>query len=75
MLAALAGPLRELPILVIAAYRSDELPRGHALRRLRTELRRGGALDELSLEPLDAGRHDRRGRARRRRAGRPHSPR
>jgi DNA-binding NarL/FixJ family response regulator len=53
VLAALAGSLRELPILVIAAYRSDELPRGHALRRLRTELRRAGALDELALEPLD----------------------
>src|SRR5215208_8092728 len=53
VLAALAGSLRELPILVIAAYRSDELPRGHALRRLRTELRRAGALEELALEPLD----------------------
>src|SRR4051794_4024068 len=53
LLAALAGSLKELPILVIAAYRSDELPRGHALRRLRTELRRAGALDELELEPLD----------------------
>ena len=53
LLAALAGSLGELPILVIAAYRSDELPRGHALRRLRTELRRAGALDELQLGPLD----------------------
>lgn len=53
VLAALAGSLGELPLLVIAAYRSDELPRGHALRRLRTELRRAGALDELALEPLD----------------------
>jgi len=53
VLAALGGPLRELPILVIAVYRSDELPRGHALRRLRTELRRAGALDELTLSPLD----------------------
>lgn len=55
LLAALGGSLKELPILVIAAYRSDELPRGHALRRLRTELRRSGALDELQLEPLDPG--------------------
>jgi DNA-binding NarL/FixJ family response regulator len=53
LLAALGGSLSELPVLVVAAYRSDELPRGHALRRLRTELRRAGALDELQLAPLD----------------------
>ena len=35
------------PSLVIAAYRSDGLPRDHMLRRLRHELRRGGRLDEL----------------------------
>ncbi len=53
VLAALAGSLPELPLLMIAAYRSDELPRGHALRRLRNELRRAGALDEMALDPLD----------------------
>src|SRR5215211_2485301 len=53
VLAALAGSLPKLPMLIVAAYRSDELPRGHALRRLRTELRRAGALDELALRPLD----------------------
>ena len=47
----------------LAAYRSDGLPRDHALRRLRNELRRVGHLDELALEPLDAGRG--RGAARR----------
>lgn len=53
LLAALAGPLRQLPVLVIAAYRSDGLPRDHRLRWLRNEMRRGGQLEELSLEPLE----------------------
>ena len=42
----------ELPMLVVAAYRSDGLPRDHALRRLRHELRRAGRFDELTLAPL-----------------------
>jgi DNA-binding CsgD family transcriptional regulator len=53
LLAAIAGPLREMPVTVIAAYRSDGLPRDHKLRWLRNELRRGGGLDELVLSPLD----------------------
>ena len=53
LLAALAEPLRQLSVLVIAAYRSDGLPRDHRLRWLRNELRRGGNLRELTLEPLD----------------------
>jgi DNA-binding NarL/FixJ family response regulator len=56
LLAALASPLREMPILAIAAYRSDALPRDHMLRWLRDELRRGGNLEELALEPLDRER-------------------
>src|SRR5215207_3247884 len=52
LLAALAAPLRDLPLLTIAAYRSDEIPRGHPVRRLRTELRRDRLLRELVLEPL-----------------------
>ena len=40
LLGALADPLRELPILVVGAYRSDEVPRAHPLRGLRNELRR-----------------------------------
>src|SRR5215211_4649067 len=54
LLAALAVPLREPPILVIAAYRFDDVPRAHQLRRLRNDLRRNGALRELALEPLSA---------------------
>ncbi|HET7455369.1 MAG TPA: AAA family ATPase [Solirubrobacterales bacterium] len=53
LLAALAGPLQEMPVLVVGAYRSDGLPRAHRLRWLRNELRRGGRLEELSLDPLD----------------------
>jgi DNA-binding NarL/FixJ family response regulator len=53
LLAALAEPLQRLPVLVIGTYRSDGLPRDHRLRWLRNELRRGGALEELTLEPLD----------------------
>ncbi|HET9198465.1 MAG TPA: AAA family ATPase [Solirubrobacterales bacterium] len=53
LLAALVGPLRQMPVLVIAAYRSDGLPRDHRLRWLRNELRRGGRLEEIALEPLD----------------------
>ncbi|MEA2135813.1 MAG: hypothetical protein QOC68_3722, partial [Solirubrobacteraceae bacterium] len=52
LLAALAEPLSELPVLVIAAYRSDGLPREHGVRRLRNDLRRTGRLDELVLRPL-----------------------
>ncbi len=53
LLAALAEPLRQMPVLVIAAYRSDGLPREHRLRWLRNELRRGGNLREMTLEALD----------------------
>jgi len=54
VLAGLARPLRTLPVLVVAAYRSDEIPRGHPLRRLRDDLRRQGALDEVALDRLSA---------------------
>ncbi|MDQ3678469.1 MAG: AAA family ATPase, partial [Actinomycetota bacterium] len=54
LLSALADPLGELCVLVLAAYRSDGLARDHGLRRLRHELRRGGWLDELPLGPLGA---------------------
>lgn len=52
LLASLAPSLHELPILVIAAYRSDEIPREHGVRRLRDQLRRVDRLSELSLAPL-----------------------
>jgi DNA-binding CsgD family transcriptional regulator len=53
MLAALAEPLADMPLLLVAGYRSDGLPRDHMLRRLRHELRRGGHLNELVLKPLE----------------------
>ncbi|MDA0162919.1 AAA family ATPase [Solirubrobacter ginsenosidimutans] len=53
LLAALATALRELPLLVVGAYRSDELTRSHPLRRLRHDLRRDRALAEVELEPLN----------------------
>lgn len=53
LLAALAPSLREIPVLTIAAYRTDGLPRDHMLRRLRNELRRNGEIEEIVLEPLE----------------------
>jgi DNA-binding CsgD family transcriptional regulator/tetratricopeptide (TPR) repeat protein len=53
LLAALARSLEQLPLLIVAAYRSDELPRAHPLRRLRHDLRRDRALTELTLEAFD----------------------
>jgi tetratricopeptide (TPR) repeat protein len=44
-----------MPLLLVAGYRSDGLPRDHTLRRLRHELRRGGRLNELVLKPLELG--------------------
>ena len=51
MLAAVSA---DLPLLVLAAYRSYALPRQHPLRAARHALRRAGALRELELQPLDA---------------------
>lgn len=54
LLPALARTLPEQPMLILAAYRSDELPRGHPIRRMRSELRRSGQLRQVLVEPLDA---------------------
>src|SRR5919198_2927474 len=53
LLTSLAAAAEEWQLLVLGAYRNDEIPRGHALRRLRTDLRRSGRLAELVVEPLD----------------------
>jgi DNA-binding CsgD family transcriptional regulator len=55
LLAAMSDPLAGLSVLVVAAYRSDGLPRDHGIRRLRHELRRAGRLEELALGPLQPG--------------------
>jgi hypothetical protein len=54
LLAALARSLDTQPLLVLGAFRSDELPRGHPIRRLRSELRRAGRLRQVTVEPLEA---------------------
>ena len=53
LLAELGPTVSEAALLIVGAYRSDELPREHPLRRTRNELRRRRALDEISLAPLD----------------------
>lgn len=53
LLPVLAEASEEWPLLILGAYRSDEIPRGHPLRRLRIDLRRAGRLSELAVEPLD----------------------
>ena len=40
--------------LLIGMLRTDELPRGSPVRRMRVELRRAGRLNEIVLAPLDA---------------------
>jgi DNA-binding NarL/FixJ family response regulator len=54
LLGALARSLDTQPLLVLGAYRSDELPRDHPIRRLRGELRRAGRLRQVTVEPLGA---------------------
>ena len=53
LLPALAGGLAGESLALVGAYRSDDLSRGHALRRVRTELRREGRLHEVAVEPFD----------------------
>lgn len=54
VLADWVEPLAGLPLLVIGAYRSDELPLRHSLRSLRTRLRHAddGAQRQLHVGPL-----------------------
>jgi|GEM_PF-357734 len=54
LLPALARALQAEPVLLLLAYRSDDVPRGHPIRRLRAELRRDGRLHEIAVAPLDA---------------------
>jgi predicted ATPase len=53
LLPSLASAAEDWPLLVLGAYRTEEIPRGHPLRRLRTDLRRAGRLAELTVGPLD----------------------
>jgi DNA-binding CsgD family transcriptional regulator len=54
LLPRLAADLEASAVLVIAAYRHDEVMRGHPVRRLRVLLRRAGRLVEVAVEPLGA---------------------
>jgi ATP/maltotriose-dependent transcriptional regulator MalT len=54
LLPALARSLDHEPVAILAAYRSDDIPRAHPVRRMRSELRRGGRLREVEIEPFDA---------------------
>jgi DNA-binding CsgD family transcriptional regulator len=56
LLPSLARSLDPDAVAILAAYRSDELPRSHPIRRMRAQLRRGGRLRELTVEPFDASR-------------------
>lgn len=52
LLPDLADRLQNQPLLFLGTYRSDEVHRGHRLRRVRNELRRRRKLKEIFLEPL-----------------------
>jgi DNA-binding SARP family transcriptional activator len=54
LLPALTSGLEQERVLLVGAYRSDELARGHPLRRARSDLRRAGRLNEIALDPLDS---------------------
>ena len=53
LLAEMAPTHAETQLLVVVAYRSDEVSRDHPLRRMRGELRRRLDLVEIALEPLE----------------------
>ena len=54
LLPSLAEAAEEWPLLLLGAYRNESIPRGHPLRRLRTDLRRSSRLVELDVHPLDS---------------------
>jgi ATP/maltotriose-dependent transcriptional regulator MalT len=54
LLPSLTRSLQHERVAIVGAYRSDDVPRGHPLRRMRTELRRAGRLREIVVEPFDA---------------------
>jgi DNA-binding NarL/FixJ family response regulator len=53
LLPLLAESAEDCPLLFLAAYQSDDVVRGHPLRRMRAGLRRGGRLEELVVAPLE----------------------
>jgi DNA-binding CsgD family transcriptional regulator len=55
MLPVLAERIENTPLLILGTYRSDEIPRGHHLRKIRNELRRKRMLNEIPLGNLNRG--------------------
>ena len=53
LLPVLANALAHERLVIVGIYRSDEVGRGHPLRRLRNELRRARLLREFVVNPLD----------------------
>ncbi|HET8629858.1 MAG TPA: AAA family ATPase [Thermomicrobiales bacterium] len=53
LLRVLARGLADLPLLLLATYRSDELPEHHPLAALLPRLMREAAAERLDLRPLD----------------------
>ena len=52
LLPELVGQIEHEPLLIVGSYRSDEITRGHPLRRTRADLRRAGRCREIELDPL-----------------------
>jgi DNA-binding CsgD family transcriptional regulator len=52
LLPRLAADLEQVPVVVVAAYRRDDVTRGHPVRKLRVVLRRAGRLAEVDVDPL-----------------------
>jgi DNA-binding CsgD family transcriptional regulator len=52
LLPRLAADLESVPVVLIGAYRGDEVTRGHPVRKLRVVLRRLGRLAEIEVEAL-----------------------
>ena len=53
LLPVIAERLRDTHLLILGTYRSDEIPRGHHLRKMRNELRRRRMLHEVTIEHLN----------------------
>lgn len=52
MLPKLTEWLTDFPLLILGAYRNDEVPRGHPIRHLKNDLRRANHLHEIAIGSL-----------------------
>lgn len=53
LLPKLLNWIKDQPLLLLCAYRSDEIPRRHPLRAIRSDLLRANQLNEISINSLD----------------------